>query len=313
MTQFGRAGSRVRGPRARFGGVTQLRFGYFPSPDADNLPEIIRRVTWADANGLDCIGIQDHPYQRRFTDTFSLMSYLAAATEHITLFPDVANLPLRGPAMIAKQAAAIDLLSGGRFELGLGAGGFWDAIAAMGGPRRGPGESLQALREAIAVIRALWSEQRGLRVDGEHYALNGVHGGPAPVHDIGIWVGGYGPRMLQLIGEVADGWIPSMAYLPPSALPERIAILDEAAMATGRDPASIRRVYNISGVIQDSVEADEKAIIGPVEHWVEELRELVVQHRMDSFILWARAADEDAQLERFTLEVAPAVRAAVGG
>lgn len=293
--------------------MTQLRFGYFPSPDADSLPEIIRRVRWADANGLDCIGIQDHPYQRRFTDTFALMSHLAALTDRTTLFPDVANLPLRGPAMIAKQSAAIDALSGGRFELGLGAGGFWDAIAALGGPRRSPAESLAALREAIAVIRALWGTDRGLRLPGDYYSLNGVHGGPTPAHDIGIWIGGYGPRMLRLIGELADGWIPSMSYLPPSELPERNAILDDAASAAGRDPASIRRVYNISGVIQDQVQPDAKAIIGPVGYWVEQLSELAVAHRMDTFILWARAQDEDAQLERFTLEVAPAARAAVGG
>lgn len=289
-----------------------LRFGFFPAPVADDLPDLVRRVTWADANGLDMVGIQDHPYQRRFADTFALLSHLAAVTDRITLFPDVANLPLRGPAMIAKQSATIDLLSGGRFELGLGAGGFWDAIAAMGGPRRSPRESLDALREGIAVMRALWTQDRGLRVGGEHYSLTGVHGGPPPAHDIGIWIGGYGPRMMQLIGELAEGWIPSMAYLPPTALQDRSQILDEAATAACRDPASIRRIYNISGAVQDRVEPDPKAIIGPVEYWVDQLATLVTEHRMDSFILWSRAADEDAQLERFTLEVAPAVRAAVG-
>jgi len=286
-----------------------LRFGYFPAPDAGGLSDLIRRVRWADANGLDLVGIQDHPYQRRFADTFSLLSYLAAVTDRITLLPDVANLPLRGPAMLAKQAATVDLLSGGRFELGLGAGGFWDAIAAMGGPRRTPGESLQALREAIGVIRALWSEQRGLRVDGEHYSLSGVHGGPAPAHDIGIWIGGYGPRMMQLIGELADGWIPSMAYVPPSALTERTTLLHEAAVAAGRDPSAIRRVYNISGVIQDDVVLSSKAIVGPVDYWVECLLALAEEHQMDTFVLWARPEDEDAQLQQFALEVAPAVRA----
>ncbi len=293
--------------------VRTLRFGFFPAPVADRLPDVLRRVKWAEANGLDLIGIQDHPYQRRFADTFALMAHLAAVTQRITLFPDVANLPLRGPAMIAKQSATIDLLSGGRFELGLGAGGFWDAIAAMGGPRRNPRESLDALREAIAVVRALWSDQRGLRVGGEHYALTGVHGGPPPAHDVGIWIGGYGPRMMRLIGELADGWIPSMAYLPPAALPERTALLEDAAVSTGRDPATIRRIYNISGAIQDRVEPDPKAIRGPLEYWVEQLSTLVTEHRMDSFVLWPRAEDEDAQLERFTLEVAPAVREAVEG
>lgn len=286
-----------------------VSFGYFPEPRADQLPELIRRVKWADANGLELIGIQDHPYQRRFADTFTLLTHLAAVTERVTLFPDVAGLPLRGPAMIAKQSATIDLLSDGRFELGLGAGGFWDAIAAMGGPRRTPGESLQALREAIGVIRALWSGEKGLRTAGDHYRLSGVHGGPAPAHGMGIWVGGYGPKMMQLIGEAADGWVPSMSFLPPAELAQRAAILDEAAAAAGRDPRSIRRIYNVSGSIQDGVEEDPKMIVGPPQLWVDRLLSLVAEHHIDSFVLWPRG-DEDEQLARFTLEVAPAVRAA---
>jgi alkanesulfonate monooxygenase SsuD/methylene tetrahydromethanopterin reductase-like flavin-dependent oxidoreductase (luciferase family) len=286
-----------------------MRFGYFPEPRADALPDVIRRVQWADANSLDLVGIQDHPYQRRFVDTFGLLAHLTAVTENTTLFPDVASLPLRGPAILAKQAATMDLLSGGRFELGLGAGGLWDAIAAMGGPRRTPGEALQALREAIGVIRALWSEQRGLRVDGSHYGLQGVHGGPAPAHDIGIWVGGYGPRMMRLIGELADGWVPSMAYLPPSQLGERAAIMEDGAAAAGRDPGRIRRVYNVSGTIGERTEDDERAIVGPVHMWVDRLLALASEHRIDTFVLWPKG-DEDDQLRRFTLEVAPAVREA---
>ena len=78
------------------------------------------------AAGSSWSGIQDHPYNRRHLDTFSLLAFLAARTERVRLFPDVANLPLRHPAMLAKAAATIDVLSGGRFELGLGAGAFWD-------------------------------------------------------------------------------------------------------------------------------------------------------------------------------------------
>jgi alkanesulfonate monooxygenase SsuD/methylene tetrahydromethanopterin reductase-like flavin-dependent oxidoreductase (luciferase family) len=287
--------------------MTDLRFGFFPTPEADGLHRLVESVVWADANGLDLVGIQDHPYQRRFLDTFSLLAHLCAVTENIRLFPDVANLPLRGPAIIAKQAATIDLLSGGRFELGLGAGGFGDAVAAMGGPRRSPGEAVQALREAIDVIRALWSAERGLRTDGSIYRLAGVHGGPTPAHDIGIWVGGYGPRMMRLIGEAADGWVPSMSYLPPSALADRGAIMDDAAAAAGRDPARIRRVYNISGSIQDHHEADERAIVGPPDHWVQTILGLAEDFRIDSFVLWPKDGGDD-QLRRFALEVVPEVR-----
>jgi len=159
------------------------------------------------------------------------------------------------------------------------------------------------------VIRALWSDQRGLRIDGEHYGLSGAHGGPTPPHDIGIWVGGYGPRMLRLIGESADGWVPSMAFLSPEALSEKGALLDEAAMAVGRDPRSIRRVYNVSGSIQETSEDNDKAIIGPPQLWVERLLALATDQHVDSFVLWPQG-DVDTQLARFTLEVAPAVHEA---
>ena len=117
--------------------------------------------------------------------------------------------------MLAKQAATLDQLSGGRFELGLGAGAFWDAIRAMGGPVREPKEALAALREAIALIRDYWSGQT-LRHNGEIYQAVGARPGPLPAHDIGIWLGVIGPRALRLTGELADGWVPSMSYVPPA-------------------------------------------------------------------------------------------------
>lgn len=289
--------------------VTSARpqLGFFPEPQAEDLDALVRRVRFADEAGLDVVGIQDHPYQRRFVDAFALLAHLSAVTSRITLMPDVANLPLRGAAMLAKQSASIDLLSGGRFELGLGAGAMWDAVAAMGGPRRSPGEALAGLREAIDVVRALWSTERGLRVGGSHYSLDGVHGGPPPAHDIGIWVGGYGDRMMRLIGEKADGWVPSMAYLPPATLAAKSVLLDEAATAAGRDPAAIRRIYNVGGQITDVVDARDDALVGPADYWADRLLDLTATHRIDTFVLWP-SDDVDAQLELFATEVAPRVR-----
>lgn len=134
-------------------------FGYFLVPTAAS--PLIAAAQRVERLGLDYIGIQDHPYQRNFADTWSLLAMIAATTTTLRIFPDVANLPLRPPAVMAKAAATIDLLSGGRFELGLGAGGFWDAIEAYGGPRRGSREALGALEEAITVIRKVWSGERG--------------------------------------------------------------------------------------------------------------------------------------------------------
>ena len=123
----------------------------------------------AEASGLDLVIFQDHPYQPAFLDTWTLMTFVAARTDSIRIAPNVLNVPLRPPAVVARSAASLDLLSGGRFDLALGSGGFWDAIEAMGGGRLTGGQAVTALEEAIDVIRALWdtSERRGAFTDGD--------------------------------------------------------------------------------------------------------------------------------------------------
>src|SRR5919197_2544986 len=221
-----------------------VRFGVFITPEASERP--LRQAAIADELGFDVVGVQDHPYQRRFYDTWTLLTAMAMRTERITVFPDVANLPLRPPAMLAKAAATLDILSGGRVELGLGAGGFWDAIVAFGGPRRTGPDSVDALEEAIAIIRAVWAGERNIRVDGEHYRVHGAHAGPVPAHPIGIWLGAYGPRMMRVTGRLADGWLPSVPRLPVEELDARHAAIDEAARRAGRDPAAIVRACNLN-------------------------------------------------------------------
>jgi alkanesulfonate monooxygenase SsuD/methylene tetrahydromethanopterin reductase-like flavin-dependent oxidoreductase (luciferase family) len=259
-------------------------------PNADDLDRIRRIAAAADAGGIDLLGIQDHPYQRRFVDTWALIGVLVGETERLRFFPDVANLPLRPPAMIAKAAASLDVLSGGRFELGLGAGGFWDAIAAMGGPRRSPREALEALDEAIQIIRRAWSGERGLTFEGRHYSVHGYHPGPPPAHEIGIWVGAYKPRMLELIGRTADGWVPSLGYLAPTDVPAAQARIDDAARAAGRDPGAIRRIVNL----MNADDFERKA-----------LDALVTQLRFDTLIFWL---EEPEQAERVAREIAPRLR-----
>jgi alkanesulfonate monooxygenase SsuD/methylene tetrahydromethanopterin reductase-like flavin-dependent oxidoreductase (luciferase family) len=157
----------------------------------------------------------------------------------------VANLSLRPPAVMAKAAASLDVLSDGRFELGLGAGDLADVIANFGGPRRTPGESVEALDEAIDVIRLLWSDERSVSFTGSHYMLHDVRPGPRPAHPISIWVGAFKPRMIRLVGRKADGWLPSLGVLTREELRAGNAQIDAAAAKAGRDPGSIRRILNL--------------------------------------------------------------------
>ena len=284
-----------------------LEFGASVEPLADPPEWAARVAVAADRAGLDLLGIQDHPYQRRFLDTWTLISTLVPLTERIRFFPDVACLPLRPPAVLAKAAASLDVVSGGRVEMGLGAGAFWDAIQAMGGPRRSPGEAVRSVEEAIQVMRLVWSEERSVSFDGEIYSLKGMRSGPHPVHEIGIWLGAGGPRMLGLIGQLADGWVPSMGWATPDRLPAMHERIDEAAERAGRERREIKRIYNLSGTIGPE---GEGLLEGPAFKWVEQLTRFALELGMDTFIHWP-SEDHERQVELFASEVVPAVREAV--
>ncbi|WP_158726422.1 LLM class flavin-dependent oxidoreductase [Tomitella fengzijianii] len=280
-----------------------LEFGVFPTPNADNLDGIFEVVRVAEERGLDIAAIQDHPYQRRYLDTWTLLSAIGASTSTIKLAPNVASLPLRPPAVLAKAAATLDLITDGRVEMGLGAGAFWDAIVAAGGPRRTPGESVDALIEAIGVLRDFWAGGSIFR-DGEHYPVQGLKAGPKSAHAIPIWIGAYGPRMLRVTAELADGWVPSMGYADPPRLADLSEKLDSAAANAGRDPSRIRRIYNIAG----SFGAGGDFLRGRPAEWAEQLADLALQHGIGTFIL---GADDTDTVRTFAGEVAPAVREAV--
>ena len=281
----------------------ELTFGTFLTPDAAHADRVVALAQLTEAAGLDLVTIQDHPYQARFLDAWTLLSVLAGKTSRVRLSPNVANLPLRPPAVLAKSVASLDILSGGRAALGLGAGGFWDAIGAYGGRKLAPGEAVAALEEAIGVIRGIWGAQgRSVRVEGAHYRISGAHAGPAPAHEVPIWLGAIKPRMLRLTGRLADGWLPSSAYVPPEQLPASNAIIDEAAAAAGRQPGDVRRLYNLMGSFDG---AGDGFLNGPPRLWAEQLAELTLDQGVSIYIL---ASDDPRDIERFAGEVAPAVR-----
>jgi alkanesulfonate monooxygenase SsuD/methylene tetrahydromethanopterin reductase-like flavin-dependent oxidoreductase (luciferase family) len=138
-------------------------FGAFVTPSNDPPQRPVELAVAAERAGFDLVTFQDHPYQARFHDTWTLMAYVAARTSRIRIAGNVLNLPLRQPAVLARSAISLDLLSQGRFEMALGAGGFWDPIVAMGGRRLTPGQSRRALDEAIRIMRQMWPPTSGDR------------------------------------------------------------------------------------------------------------------------------------------------------
>jgi alkanesulfonate monooxygenase SsuD/methylene tetrahydromethanopterin reductase-like flavin-dependent oxidoreductase (luciferase family) len=283
-----------------------VRFGLNVDPTSGGLSVAVRIARIADTKGLEYVGVQDHPYNSGFVDTLTHITWLAARTSRVHIFPNVANLALRPPAMLAKQAASIDLLSGGRFELGLGAGGFRDAIVGMGGPLRTPGQARRALSEAVDIIRASWSGEPFFYA-GTHYRAPSIQPGPRPPHEIGVWLGVIAPRSVGLVGAKADGWSVSAPYVPPARLPELNDIITETAHRAGRDPDQIIRLYNVTGLIAP---ADRSAFHGPVERWVDTLTKLYTDYQMNTFVYWP-TGDEERQSQLFAEEVVPAVRDAL--
>ena len=282
-----------------------LEFGISVTPYAEAYPQIVEQVLTAERMGFDLVGIQDHPYQRRFLDTFSLIGDLLARTSRLRFFPDVASLPMRPPTMLAKAAASLDVMSGGRFELGLGAGNFWDAVAGMGGPRRAPGERGAALEEAIDLIRAaldVGAERGVVRGGGPFYPIAGYPAGPPTAHRVEIWIGAMAPRALELIGRKADGWIPAGGVSRVAEFAALGARIDDAAAGAGRDPRSVRRIVNVMADISTDT----------AQQWIERLTIWAVDPGVDAFVFWPPDAGT-GMIERLASEAVPAVREAING
>jgi hypothetical protein len=282
----------------------ELAFGTFLTPAVADPERVIALAQLTEQVGLDLVTVQDHPYQPRLLDAWTLLSVIAAHTQSVRVATNVANLPLRQPVVLARSVATLDLISGGRVELGLGAGGFLEAVAANAGPRLTVGGSVAALEEAVQIIREVWTpEGGGIRLDGKHYSVLGAKRGPAPAHDVEIWLGAYKPRMLALTGRVADGWLPSSAYAGPDELAEMNKLIDEAALEAGRNPLEVRRLYNLSGRFTGR----GGFLQGPVELWIEQLTELTLTEGMSTYIL---GSDSPEDIRLFA-DVAVGVREAV--
>ena len=274
-----------------------IEFGTFITPSALDPERTVALALATEEAGLELATFQDHPYQPRFLDTWTLMSWVGARTSRIRVSANVHNLLLRPPAVLARAAASLDLLTGGRVVLGLGAGGFAQAAEAMGAPTRTTAESGDALAEAITVIRELLDTDAagGVFLDHEHHPIRGAKRGPAPVQrPIPIWLGVLRPKGLRLVGRAADGWLPSLGRLEHGAasLDAAHAVIDAAARDAGREPRDIRRLLNV----------------GPQQARPDVLADLATRHGVDTFIV---AGDDAALIADLGVRIGPETRALV--
>jgi alkanesulfonate monooxygenase SsuD/methylene tetrahydromethanopterin reductase-like flavin-dependent oxidoreductase (luciferase family) len=273
------------------------------------------RVLSAEAAGFDYVALMDHPYVPDSLEIVALLGYLAAATTRISFVSNVFNLPLRPAAMLAKSAATIDILSGGRLAVGLGAGAQWDRIDSLGGPRLSPAEAFQAVAEAVEVMRGIWGTAASVTAGGRFHRLHNAAPGPRPTQPVNLLIGGAGNRMLDLTGRRADGWIAPIAtpYESKAAAQHRIS---GAAVAAGRDPRDVRRIIQVVGSIVDrgfTVAAPRRGpgnqpVRATADGWIAIIAELVRDHGYDAVNLILETHTEE-QVRRFGTDVLPAARA----
>jgi probable F420-dependent oxidoreductase len=259
----------------------------------------------AESLGFDMVTVSDHIAGRRPTnETWTMLTWMAGATERIRLGTNVLGLPYRHPAVLAKMAETLDRLSGGRLTLGLGGGGSDAEFRAFGLAIRSPREKVDAQKEGLRVIRGLW-EGEDVTFEGEHFSPQGGTIAPRPDHRIPIWLGSYGNRSLALVGREADGWIPSLPYAPPDRYVAKRDRVRKAAEEAGRDPDDLTYAYNVGVRVDERAESSDRVVTGGVGEVVERLTGFV---RMGvTFLnLWpAGGADLREQLAE---EVVPAVR-----
>lgn len=246
----------------------------FPQTEIGADPETIVEYTRrAEALGYGHLLAYDHvlgadadreggwegPYDHRdqFHEPLSLFSYLAGQTDQLEFVTGILVLPQRQTALVAKQAAGVDLLSGGRLRLGVGVG--WNPLeyVALGEAfeRRGA-----RIEEQIEVLRALWTENP-TSFDGEFHELPDVGINPLPTRQpIPIWMGGDADPVLRRVARLADGWLPRMG--PDQGTREKLEKIHEHAREAGRDPGEI----GVHGRIAlDTDDTDE--LVDRVEAW----------------------------------------------
>jgi probable F420-dependent oxidoreductase len=222
----------------------------FPQTELGGDPGVVR----AYAEGVEQLGyrhvlVYDHvlgadasvhtgwnwPYDvhTTFHEPFVMYGYLAAITQSLELVTGVIVLPQRQTALVAKQAAEVDLLSGGRLRLGVGVG--WNAVEyeALG---EDFGDRGKRSAEQIELLRRFWTEQT-VTFDGEFHRVTGAGIAPLPQRRIPVWIGAASPPGYRRAGRLADGWFPMME--PGPALDEARAVVEQAAAEAGREPSTI--------------------------------------------------------------------------
>jgi alkanesulfonate monooxygenase SsuD/methylene tetrahydromethanopterin reductase-like flavin-dependent oxidoreductase (luciferase family) len=294
----------------------KVLFGLGLENGVDQVGEMLGHARLADEAGVDLVSLSDHPYFAERLDAYAALGFVLGATSNITGAVIMTNLLSRPAPILARTVTGLSTISGGRVVLGMGAGGMWDEIVALGVPRLSPAARVRALEEAVIVVRALSGGGDAVTFDGEFYQVTELTPAAAPAPP--IWIGSLGPQNLAVTGRQADGWIPGhLADWRSPLVAESRPIVEEAAASVGRDPAEVDTIYNVSGRLtrdpsSETRDDEGRWIGGGVAQWVEELTFAVFEHAAAAFIYLVPPGESisDTTMNLWAHEVAPAVREA---
>jgi probable F420-dependent oxidoreductase len=239
----------------------------FPQTEIGNSPaDIAEFARSAEDLGYDHLVAYDHvlgvvprgsdwkgyTYRDPLHEPFVLFGYLAAITRRLELTNGILVLPQRQTALVAKQAAEVDVLSGGRLRLGVGVGWNSAEFEAMGEDFRSRGAHIE---EQVAVLRALWTREV-VSFEGRWHRIVEAGINPLPVQrPIPVWMGGESDAVLRRVARMADGWMAGGTLRTPTSrlpgvtggYPALVARLREYAREAGRDPSTIGLERRING------------------------------------------------------------------
>jgi probable F420-dependent oxidoreductase len=230
---------------AREGDSMKFGFSLSNNQGIEDVQSIIRLATRAEALGFDSVWASDHVFNvsyvyerigdRPYYDPLTILSYIAAVTTRIGLGTSVLVLPYHHPMRLAKAAATLDVLSGGRVILGVGVGVIAEELNAMGSPYEERGARTD---EAITIMQALWTQARPSH-HGHVYQFSGMAFAPKPVQKphIPLLIGGVSRAAIRRAARVGNGWHPTA--LAPEVLQESMGYLAEQARAAGREASEI--------------------------------------------------------------------------
>jgi probable F420-dependent oxidoreductase len=289
--------------------MSVLQFGLNVSTSAEPGADPVADARRAEELGFDFVSASDHLHgEHPSYETWTMLSWIAAATSRLRVATRVLAVPYRSPAVLAKMAETLDRLSGGRLILGLGGGYSDDEFRAFGLGTPTPRDKIDGLEEAIRIIRGLWSEPT-LRFQGRRYRTDGAQIEPKPDHRIPIWLGTYGNRALGVTGRLADGWIPSLGFAPPEEVTAMRDRLLQAARRAGRRTEDITCAYNVVVRVDEHADHEPSTVSGSPAAVVERLRGFLGLG-FTALNFMPDGPGKDEQAERLAKEVIPALRPA---